>query len=356
MSYKATVDLTADILTKNDDWREAFLRYATNIKNATGVYSAAADILKCHLPPEMGLLRIYSSIQLVQKSIQRVEKCAFFDLRILGQSVGGLTVNKDKLFLTVTKDQQENNKDHLHIETRANPSRKPYLWDTKEAKEIIKTFVEYNGKGADLRSEEHKYESLILYDLVQTSSKNKHITYCRPVMLGEYGFFQMRTALGASNHKPIYSMNSVYNKATGGGIDILARIKHKDGSWRLAVMELKDDNKAAESQPVVMTQAMIYATFIGYLLRDEKCGKLWWNIFRNKKEDETKVKPHLDIDVITVMPPDKTGKLSESKFEEIHIPGIDNVTLHPYSLYVDVDFKKSIIKGISGSLCKVKKQ
>ena len=349
MSYKAIVDLTADILTKNDDWREAFLRYANNIKEASDVYSAAARVLKSHIPSEMGLLRIYSSIQLVQKSSRR----AYFDLRILGQSVGGLTIKNDKLYLTVTPDQQKNNRDRLEIETKAHPTNKPYLWDSNEAKKIIKTFVEYKGEGANVRFKEHKYETLILHDLVQTSSKNKHITYCRPVMLGEYGFFQMRTALGASNHKPIYSMNSVYNKATGGGIDILARIKHKDGSWRLAVMELKDGNQKAESQPVVMTQAMIYATFIGYLLRDEKCGKLWWDIFRNKK-DENKVKPHLDIDVITVMPPDKTGKLPESKSEEIHIPGIDNVTLHPYSLYVDTDSELSTITGISGSLCKEK--
>lgn len=345
--YKDTVGLAAKILTEKDDWREAFLRYATNIKKATGAYTAAAGILKSQMPSEIGLLRIYSSIQLVQNSSQS----AYFDLRILGQSVGGLTVTKDKLFLTVTKTQQKNNKIHLHIETKAHPSRKPYLWDSKEAKEIINTFVEYKGEGADLRSEEHKYESLILQDLVQTSSKNKHITYCRPVMLGEYGFFQMRTVFGASKHTPKYVMSN--GGAMGGGIDILARIRHKDGSWRLAVMELKDENKAAESQPVVMTQAMIYATFIGFLLRDEKCGKLWWDIFRNNI-DKTKVKPHLDIDVITVMPSDKTGKLPESKSEEIHIPGIDNVTLHPYSLFVDTDSEKSIITGISGSLCKEK--
>lgn len=349
MSHKDIVDLTAKILTEKDDWREAFLRYANNIKEAANTYKEAAGKLKRHLPSEMGSLRIYSSIQLVQKSTQ----CAYFDLRIYGQSVGGLTVKNGELYLTVTKNQQKKNRDRLKIETKAHPANNPYLWDSNEAKEIIKTFVEYKGEGADLRSEEHRYESLILHDLVQTSSNNKHITYCRPVMLGEYGFFQMRTPFGASKHKPNYVMRD--RAAMGGGIDILARITHKNGSWRLAVMELKDENKAAESQPVVMTQAMIYATFIGYLLRDENCGKLWWDIFRNK-EDEKKAKQHLDIDVITVMPPDKTGNLPEYKSEEIRIPGIDNVTLHPYSLYVDVDSEKSIIKGISGSLCKVKKQ
>jgi len=349
MNYKDIVDRTAKELIEHDDWRKAFRRYADNIKDATNTYKAAAGILKKHLPSKMGSLRIYSSIQLVQKST----KCAYFDLRIYGQSVGGLTVKNDELYLTVTKDQQEKNRDHLKIETKAHPAKKPYHWDSNEAKEIIKTFVEYKGEGADLRSEEHKYESLILHDLVNTSSNNKYITYCRPVMLGEYGFFQMRTALAASKHKPKYAMGD--RGAKGGGIDILARIAHKNGSWRLAVMELKDDNKAPESQPVVMTQAMIYATFIGYLLRDTDRGKLWWNIFRNK-EDEKNVNAHLDIDVITVMPPDKTGKLPESKSEEICIPGIDNVTLHPYSLYVDVDPKKSKIIGISGSLCEVKKQ
>lgn len=297
----------------------------------------------------MGFLRVYSSIALVQKSA----KIAYFDLRLFGQSVGGLTVKDNKLYLTINSKQQENNELHLKIKTTANPARKPYPWDSIEAQEIIKTFVEYKGTEADLHSEEHKYESTILHDLVQTKSKNKKITYCRPVMLSDYGFFQMRTVLGASKHKPKYSMKG--RAATGGGIDILARIQHKNVlPWRLAVMELKDDNNAKECQPVVMTQALIYATFIGYLLRDEVCGEQWWNLFRNQN-DKREIKKHIDIDVVTVMPSDKTGTLPESKREDIPVPGIDNVTLHTYSLYVDID-KNCTITKISGSLCTDKKE
>lgn len=349
IDYNLIVAVAAEELRKHSDWRVAFSRYADNIIAVSDVYKEASKALKQQLPKEMGLLRIYSSIALVQKS----PKSAYFDLRIYGQSVGGLMFKNGKLYLSITAKQQQNNYKHLHIETIANPPRKPYLLESKDAQMIIKIFTEYDGVGADMKSREHQYETLILHDLVQTTSTRKKITYCRPVMLGEYGFFQMRTVFAASRHQPKYAMNG--RAAMGGGIDILARIQHKDGKWRLAVMELKDDNKKSESQPVVMMQAMIYATFIGYLLRDVDCGKKWWNLFRNQ-DDEKSIKPTIDIDVITVMPTDKTGKLPEAKMEkEIPIPGINNVSLHPYSLYVDADLEKSIIKKISGTLCSEKK-
>lgn len=349
IDYNQIVADAAAELRKHSDWRAAFSRYADMIIATSDVYKDASKALKQQLPKEMGLLRIYTSIALVQKS----QKNAYFDLRIYGQSVGGLVFKYGKLYLSITAKQQQNNQAHLHIETIANPLRKPYPMESNDAQKIIKEFTEYDGVGAEMKSREHQYETLILHDLVQTTSTRKKITYCRPVMLGEYGFFQMRTVFAASRHQPKYAMNG--RAAMGGGIDILARIQHKDGTWRLAVMELKDENKGSESQPVVMMQAMIYATFIGYLLRDADCGKKWWNLFRNQ-DDVKSIKPIIDIDVITVMPTDKTGKLPVAKMEkDIPIPEINNVSLHPYSLYVDVDLEKSIIKKISGSLCNEKK-
>lgn len=350
INYNQIVTNAATVLGKQSDWRVAFSRYADKIIAASDVYKKASKALKQQLPKEMGLLRIYSSIALVQRS----QKSAYFDLRIYGQSVGGLVFKNGILYLSISAKQEQNNYTHLHIETVANPPHKPYPMDSEDAQKIIKTFTGYDGAQAEMKSREHQYETLILHDLVQTASRSKRITYCRPVMLGEYGFFQMRTVFAASKHQPIYVMRD--GAAMGGGIDILARIQHKDGKWRLAVMELKDENKPNESQPVVMIQAMIYATFMGYLLRDADCGEKWWNLFRNQ-DDKRSVKNKIDIDVITVMPTDAKGQLPEAEMKiEIPIPGIDNVTLHPYSLYVDADLKESTIKKISGTLCDEKKK
>lgn len=354
MDYTKTVEKVAKELAKKKDWRNTYNRYAKNIEDADNLYKEASQKIKKQLP-DLGLLRIYSSIALVQKST----KSAYFDLRIFGQSVGGLTYNRRRgICLTVNKTQHDNNKKYFNLEIPANPLRRPYELDSDEAKRILKTLVGYKGDCAKVKSPEHQYESLILHDLIQTDGKKKKITYCRPVMLGGgdgYGFFQMRTVFAASKHEPIYKMRKD-GAAIGGGIDILARIQHKnENHWRLAVMELKDENTSSEPQATVMTQALIYATFIGYLLRDNNCGKKWWNIYRNQEDKEHDVFSKLKIDVVTVMPTDNTHKLPVVECGEIPIPGLDNVTLCLYSLYVDTDSKKTRIESVNGTLINDKK-
>ena len=192
----------------------------------------------------------------------------------------------------------------------------------------------------------------------------KKLTYIRPVILSGKGFFQMKTPFSASKHNakdyPVYSMRD-NGAANGGGIDILARVAHNDGSWRLAVIELKDENKKGESQPVVMQQALAYATFVAHLLRDPDCGDFWWNIFRNQDDeralDENK---ELKIDVVTMMPPipvDKNQKpiYDEGEMQPIKVPGVPNVTLYPSTIYIDADLENSRINNVYGTLIDEKK-
>ena len=142
----------------------------------------------------------------------------------------------------------------------------------------------------------------------------------------------MPTPLKASTHNPTYSER-------GGGIDILARIKPLKGISRICVMEVKDENKPAESQATAMSQAVTYAVFIAYLLRSKSCQH-WWDFFMENLLKATKEKDGttrnempkpLHIDVVTIMPQGTTEEFCD---KDIPLEGLDT-TLHCHSLYYD---------------------
>ena len=372
MTNEDIVRITSEKLVSHEDWRQAYKRYADGINRNNDIYKKAKSFLKKILPRNLGLLRIYSSINLAQ---QTTEYSLEYDLRIYGQSVGTLVIkvskyNDYKLFIKITKKQEKNNKDYLHIETKANPPRRLYEWDTKDAQIIFSSLINYNGESAEIHSKEHKLETLVLSDLAKEHKEKgkdgeKKLTYIRPVVLCGIGFFQMRTPFKASKHSdkdyPKYSMSKA-GGASGGGIDILARVMHKNSKWRLAIIELKDENKKKESQPVVMQQALVYATFIAHLLRDTECGASWWNLFRNQDKDVLLGdQKDIMIDVVTMMPPipfDNKGNLiyKEEKMNPIRVPNIPNVTLYPSTIYINADIDKARIKEVTGSLIDDKKQ
>ena len=367
MTNENVVRITSDKLCLNDDWRNAYERYAKAITSKKILFDEAAKFLKKTFPyRKLGLLRIYFSI--AQSQNPSIE-C---DLRILGQSVGTLCVKKNKhgefkLSLKISSEKAKHNKEYLNIETKANPPRKPYAWDSEEARKIWNVFVNFKGENTKTHSDEHRLETLVLSDLAKGHiSDGKVMTSIQPVMLGSIGFFQMRTPLSASNHKiadyPKYSMRED-GAACGGGIDILARIVHKkEVGWRLVIIELKDQNKKSEPQPEVMQQALVYATFIAHLLRDKESGNLWYNIFRDQKEDKfLDEKKELKIDVISMMPPipyNKKGKplYEEGEMDPISVPNIPNVTLYPHTVYIDADLQKFKIKNVNGTLIDDKKE
>lgn len=369
MTNEEVVRITSEKLISHNEWRKAFKRYSDGISSNKNIYKGTAFFLKKELPSNMGNVRIYSSINLAQQS--SVE----YDLRIYGQSVGAIVIkNKgDKnyeLFLKIKKTHEVNNKKHLNLETKANPPRRLYKWDSEEAQTIFSSLINYSGKDAKMHSEEHKLETLVLTDLAKKHKKsgkegNKRLTCIRPVVLGDVGFFQMRTPFKASKHSdkdyPKYSM-SKKGAASGGGIDILARVQHKNCKWRLAIIELKDDNKRSESQPIVLQQALVYATFIAHLLRDKDCGDAWWNLFRNQDKDVLlDDKKEIAIDVITMMPPipcDKKGNpiYEECEMRPIPVPYIQNVTLYPSTIYIETNDSKSNIERIFGTLIEDKRK
>ncbi len=365
MSNEEIVRITSDKLCSNSDWRQAYMRYAEGINQSKGLYKESAVFLNKFLPKDLGLIRIYSSINLAQKSSVK------YDLRIYGQSVASLIIrfdknNNKKVYLKIDPKQQLNNENHLHLKTPASLPRKPYEWETNEAQEILSTLIGYDGKNANMHSDEHKLETLVLSDLAKKHLKDgKKMPFIRPVVLGGIGFFQMRTPFGASKHRskdyPKYSMRGD-NAASGGGIDILARIMHTDSTWRLAIIELKDGNNTKEPQPIVMQQALVYATFIAHLLRDNNCGNLWYNIFRNRDNEVLlKEDKEINIDVITMMPPIPLNKKGNPIYKEenmspILVPNIPNVKLFPSTIYIDADLKKSKIKNVFGSLIDDKKE
>lgn len=373
MTNEEVVKITSEKIVSHDEWRIAFKRYSDGINSNKNIYKEAASFLKKMLPSNMGTVRIYSSINVVQRP--SVE----YDLRIYGQSVGALVIKtKDKtrenksyeLFLKIKKKHEENNRKHLNLETKANPPRRPYNWNSKEAQIIFSSLINYNGKDAVMHSEEHKLETLVLTDLAKKHKKSKKegdkiLTCIRPVMLGDVGFFQMRTPFKASKHSdkdyPKYSM-SIKGAASGGGIDILARVQHKNNKWRLAIIELKDENNKSESQPIVLQQALVYATFIAHLLRDKDCGDVWWNLFRNQDKDVLlDDQKDIAIDVVTMMPPipcDKNGNpiYEECAMAPISVPGIPNITLYPSTIYIETDDLKSKITRTFGTLIDDKRE
>jgi hypothetical protein len=355
---KASEKLMMEYENPKLDWHVAYQRYKQKLKANKDLFINASAVLKKYLgKTKMGPIRIYSSISMAQQSP------IAFDLRVFGQSVATLKVKKDKLFLIIeegNKKHPTHNKEYFGIETPAGC----YSWDSDIAQSMFSMFSNINS--ASTHSKEHKLETLVLSDLAKEHKKDgKKLTYIRPVILSGKGFFQMKTPFSASDHNvkdyPVYSMRD-NGAANGGGIDILARVAHNDGSWRLAVIELKDENKKGESQPIVMQQALAYATFVAHLLRDRNCGDFWWNIFRNQDDekalDENK---ELKIDVVTMMPPipvDKNQKpiYNEGDMQPIIVPGVPNVTLYPSTIYIDADLEDSRINKVYGTLIDEKKQ
>jgi len=342
-----TVQQTIDVLSNPDNevWKEIYRRYAEQIIRNKKKYGENARLFQ----PKEPLLS-YSSIGKASYEGQTTA----YDLRFAGQSVGLIEVNKDwncKVKLTVTERQAKYAKDHFGFKNSNSFERKSWKED-REAIEFRKFYMDNKStQDIAIKSQEHRIESELLKEFNKTLRKqNKLLCNIQPVKLGGK-FFQLTTPLKGSTHVPTISLTSNKKGATGGGIDILARVKHEAFKSRLAVIELKDENLDNESQEVAMFQALIYTTFIAHLLRSDS-GKLWWYIFLNKKGEKDKlnkitdfsdfnkikellkdVPEKLHIDVVTLMP---KGNSKEGDFKDIRIDKL-NVCLHLYSLYYDVD-------------------
>lgn len=322
------VDKTKQILLdKKPVWEKAYKRYANGIKANTKKYELNAKKFQVNAP-----LTVYSSIGKVMTG----KSTTAYDLRYAGQSVGEIHVNiKGKAKLYVSDKQASYAKNNFEF-TNSRQLDGVDWHKSEAAVEFRKAYQADSTDKVSIKSEEHRIENYLLKEFAKkTRTEDKKLCNIQPVRLGGK-FFQLTTPINASKHDPqpaFISETSEKPGVNGGGIDILARVKHSPQDSRLAIIELKDENKSSEPQKDVMTQALAYATFVAFLLRSES-GKDWYNIFRENFKTEKDVPERLHLDVVTLMPDE--GKSEEGDLKEIEIPEA-NAILHLYTLYYTKD-------------------
>jgi hypothetical protein len=310
MDYEKTVSTVKSLLEANKEWEDRYSSYTDQIKKKSIKLKKGRSLFHEWKP-----LFVYTSISTTKGKIE-------YDLRFLGQSVATIKINKDNKILITSKDN-ENNK-YFDI----SKTIKDAEWSGDDTRIFCKQFAEARKKGKEPKSHEHRVENELLVEFSKTKKTGKKLRNIQPVKL--FGmFFQMRTPLAASGGEIKYAEKS------GGGIDILSRVKHKNNKTHLCIMELKDENTAKEPPTKAMRQAVAYATFIASLLRS-KSGNEWYKLFGFAKE----VPDKLDIDVVIVMPKDKTRNEVFGNTIEVS----EKTTLHLYSLYFtdDYDFTGSL--------------
>ena len=327
ITNKDVIKKTAEILSDNSEWRKRFAKYANDIHE-----KKAAKIAFGRLFRTRNSLHIYSTT--TQSETE-------FQIRFAGKNVGKVIYdsNKNKVFLTVDES-------HLKVAKAlgyGGETLNKELWNCKEASAYrsffnhqvsTKSICDIFGNAGLGEGKEARVENKLLVEF----KNGDLIRNINPVLLCG-AFFQCSTPITASDHK----MLPEYRGVRGGRIDILARIKHGSNrnSNRLAVIEVKDSYEN-DTQADALQQAIAYATFLAYLLKNEKCGNAWWNIFGKGG----KVPANLHIDAVTLMP--EYDKSVEGDMSLLNIPDL-GVTIHPYTLYYKED-KDGNPTGFSGNL------
>ncbi len=301
---------TLELLENDTRWPYIYKKYAEDIEANEEDYKSKSKMFRINKP-----LILYSTIG----KVKAAASTKIFDIRFGGQSVGEIHVRKDgSRLLKVTAKQADYAKKYFGF--AGSKALSDVDWNDKDAHDFRMAYYNPKVQECGTHSDEHRIESLVLEEFSKTSSEMKLLCNIQPIRLGGR-FFQLTTPLAASNHEPKMTKES----CKGGGIDILARAKHKNEENRIVIIELKDENKKGESQKKVMFQALTYAAFIASLLRSES-GSKWYNIFGFKNESVPK---SLNLDVVTLMP---EGESEEGELAPITIDSL-NVTLHLYTMY-----------------------
>lgn len=318
METNQIIQSTIDLLSENNEWEKRYQIYIQDI----AINCPKIEKRSFRKPDGLSL---YSSVGRKGKS---------YDLRFRGQSIATIIETATKEVKLCPKS--EANQKYFNFDLC-----KTVNWDSQEASNFRNFFKKESRKFATgvcnterkkTKSEEHRVENCLLREFSKKLSKDKALCNIQPIKLYNL-FFQMPTPLKASTHHPEY-------KKKGGGIDILARVKPIKGTSRICIMEVKDENKPAESQANAMSQAITYAIFIAYLLRS-KSGQNWWDFFMGRPltriDNTTQIRvikelpKVLDIDVVTIMP---KGITEEFCNVDIPLEGLGAI-LHCHSLYYD---------------------
>ena len=307
---KEVINTVNELLLNNNEWINRYQSYSDGIDKQMDVNIKSRKLFKVNSP-----LYAYSSISKTIKT-----RCEY-DLRYKGQSIGGIKIDKNDKVLFSTND--ENNNKHFGIDSSLSCNNES--WNSPKAKEVRKRFRDLP-HDTKTKSPEHSLENKLLAEFSKRKSCNKPLLNIQPIKIHGQ-FFQMPTPLKASTSEVEYA------KSSGGGIDIMARIKVKgevvSKNNRLVIFELKDENKSSEPVDKVILQAVAYATFIANLLIEQP---QWSDIFGFKSVPN-------EIYVATLMP--ENAKSESASFEGLEFMIKDKIKLKLETLYFDEDLKFS---------------
>lgn len=308
------IQKTLDLLYENPEWEDRYAGYAKFIP---------LKIPKAFKKPQG--LSVYSSVSDYKQNA--------YSLRFDGQTVAMIynQIDSKKVLLEI---KEEANKKYFGLVL--SKEKEKIDWNVDPKAKLFRRFFRDKAKEDDvkIKSQEHRVENRLLKEFAnKTRAENKAFTNIQPITLNGC-FFQMPTPIKASTHAPGYSQKN------GGGIDIMARTGGK-----ICVMEVKDENKASESQVAAMEQALTYATFIARLLRS-KSGQIWWNFFMGRDTDIRPVDRDIEIEVVTIMPAGNT----EEYVGNIELPELSTI-FHCHTLYYDDEQFKNGKFEFSGTFC-----
>lgn len=223
MTNKEIIEKTLIEISKDSDWETRYANYAKDILKHESYHKEMNNKAKVKFP-----LSKYTSITKYRG--KKVET----DIRYLGQSIGSFFFEPD------SKPYFKKSKSGYNDLVKRYPDI-PKLqdkeeWNSRNMKRFRSFLSHIDVKYAEIHSPEHKCENLLLREFHQTDSKKKSLINIQPITFGGE-FVQLTTNLSASK-KGVVS----YSKK-GGGIDIMARSRHKDNKVYLSIFELKDENK-----------------------------------------------------------------------------------------------------------------
>ena len=302
MTNKEIIEKTLIEISKDSDWETRYAKYAKDILKHEAYHKELINKVRIKFP-----LSKYTSITKFRG--KKVET----DIRYLGQSIGSLFFEPDRN--PYFKKSKSGYNDLVKRYPDIPKLQDEEEWNGRNMNRFRSFLSHIDVADAEIHSPEHKCENLLLREFHQTDSKKKSLLHIQPITFGGE-FVQLTTNLSASK-KGVVSFSR-----KGGGIDIMARSRHKDNSVYLGVFELKDQNKSDEPMSVVIQQALSYAVFIAKLL-DSKGGSDWMKIFGFKKIPHT-------IDVVGLIPKGEET-IIEEEFQ------IGSFTLQTRTLYFDKD-------------------
>lgn len=297
------INKTLEILKANSEWQVRYEGYLSDI------WSNPGKTDKGFVKPQG--LSVYTTVG------DRNTKIYY--LRFKGQNVGKVKVERNgKVTLQCLVEESTSHK----IKGCPLKYKDVVDWNSDQATQF-RAFFKSLSLETKTKSPEHEVENALLEEFRKRIGSKKILHNIQPVLL-HGNFFQMPTPLKASTHIPTYAEHS------GGGIDMLARIKSSEKEHtRLCVIEIKDENKAVESQKVAMSQAVTYATFIAELLTMQHDWMEFFMGHKTKLNRNSRCLDKYDIEVVTIMP---EGNTETFQNEILEIPGT-NFKLHCHSLY-----------------------